>query len=64
MNERFYSARLYWAEKWATWANEMNFVLSHTPDAGLIARPGDQQSNELLLCYGRAITMIMMIIIF
>ena len=28
-----------------TQAKEMNFVMNHAPDAGLIIRPGDQQSS-------------------
>ena len=34
-----------------TWANEMNFVMDHTPGAGSIATPVDQQSSTLLLNY-------------
>ena len=34
--------RLYWA-----WANEMNIVMKHAPDAGSIAWPVDQQSSIL-----------------
>ena len=30
--------------------NEMNFVVSHAPDAGSIARRADQQSNALTPC--------------
>ena len=30
----------------------MNFVTNHAPDAGSIARPVDQQSSALPLCYG------------
>ena len=33
------------------WANEMNFVMNHAPGAGSIARPVDQQSSALPLCY-------------
>ena len=36
-----------------TWANEVNVnvVIYHAPGAGLVARPVDQQSSELQLCY-------------
>ena len=30
----------------------MNFVMNHAPGAGSIARPVDQQSSTLPLCYG------------
>ena len=40
--------RLYWAG--TTWANEMNLVMNHAPDARSIARPVDQQSSAL--CHG------------
>ena len=36
-----------------TWDDEMNFVMNHAPGAGSIARPVDQQSSALPLCYGR-----------
>ena len=35
-----------------TWANEMNCDVNHVPDARLIARPVDLQSNALSLCHG------------
>ena len=35
------------------WPNEMIFVRNHAPGAALIARPIDQQSSALPLCYGR-----------
>ena len=37
---------------WTNWANEMNIVMNHAPGAGSIARPVDQQSSALPLCYG------------
>ena len=39
-----------------TWANEMNFVMNHASGAGFIARPVNQQSSALPLCYGRSHT--------
>ena len=30
-----------------TWASELNFVMNHTPGAGSIAGPVDQQSSTL-----------------
>ena len=35
-----------------TWVNEMNIAMNHAPGAGSIARPVDQQSSALPLCYG------------
>ena len=35
-----------------TGGNEMSFVTNHTPDAGSINRPINQQSIPLPLCYG------------
>ena len=34
-----------------TWANEINSVMNHAPGAGSLARPVDQQSIVLPLCY-------------
>ena len=34
-----------------TWANEMNFIMNYAPGVGSIARPVDQQSSALPLCY-------------
>jgi hypothetical protein len=31
----------------ATWVNEANFWMKHTPDTGSIARPGGLQPNAL-----------------
>ena len=36
-----------------TWANEMNFVVNHAPDAELVARSVTQLFSVLQLCYGR-----------
>ena len=42
--------------KGTTWANEMNFVMNYTPNAGSIARPVDHQTIALPLCYRRHLT--------
>ena len=34
------------------WANEMNFGMTHAPDAGSITQPVDLQSSMLPMCYG------------
>ena len=39
-----------------TWAHEMNFVMNHAPGALSLARPIDQQSGALSLCYGCSLT--------
>ena len=43
------SALQGYASPETTWANEMNFVVIHAPDAGSIAQPVDLQSNVLPL---------------
>ena len=45
---RFCTERLYWAG--TTWANEMNFVMNHSPGVGSIAQPVDLQSNTTMHC--------------
>ena len=34
-----------------TWADGINFIMNHVPGTGSIARPVDQKSSALPLCY-------------
>ena len=45
------SALLGYPVPGTTWAKEMIFVMKHAPGVGSIARPIDQQSSALPLCY-------------
>jgi hypothetical protein len=47
--------RLYFGQR-ATWFNEANFWMKHTPDTGSIAEPGGPVIDKMLTTYHRSIT--------